>query len=178
MPRPSRQPLLVLPDDSPMFESLYAIGCAYGHSAKLIEEYGDRTGAIAFVFPATVCQAFAVELFLKFFLVLDHPSICGRDDLKPHGISLKKHGHSHSSMWDDVPSNYQAVIATNYKAASGALVNAAQFRQKLLEIDDNPFVKWRYVHEEHDWSFLRQDQIQLVVDALRLAAEQQMKNRR
>lgn len=178
MNKPIRQPLLVVPDDSPMYESLYTFGCAYAHSATLIEAHGDRIGAIAFVFPATVCHAFAIELFLKFFIVLDHPSILGRSDLKPNGISFKQHGHTLSSMWDDVPPHYQAEIATNYRAPNGVQLSAAEFRQQFLALDDNPFVKWRYVHEEHDWSFLRQDQMQLVINALGATAESQMKSRR
>ena len=47
---PAKQPLLVIPDDSPMYESLYTFGCAYAHYADLIEAHGNEHKAIAFVF--------------------------------------------------------------------------------------------------------------------------------
>lgn len=157
-----------------MYESIFTFACTYAHSANLIETHGEETDKVAFLFPATVCQAFAIELFLKFFIVVDHPAICCKDDLKDHDISFQKLGHSCSKMWDAVPAHHQAEVVKHYKERSGASISEKQFRERLLEIDDNPFVKWRYVHEENGFSFLRQDQLKLVTNALGYAAQSRM----
>ena len=50
-----------------------------------------------------------------------------------------------------------------------------QFRQQLLHIGDDPFVKWRYVHEEHGIHLLPVAAIKQVADALGYTANDVMK---
>jgi hypothetical protein len=137
--------------------------------------HGETRNEIEFTFPATVCQAFAIELFLKFFLVVDFPEIRGKKDLGKHNVTFKpsgSKGHGYSALWDMIPPNYQEKIAHQTQ------INKQQFRQQLLDIGDDPFVKWRYVHEEHGIHLLPLGLIKRVADALGYAAEGVMKERR
>lgn len=158
-----------------MYLIMYSIANAYGCSGNLVESHGVARDEIAFTFPATVCQAFAIELLLKFFLVVDFPEICGKKDLRKHNVTFKppgSKGHGYSALWDMILPSYQDKIAKQ------ARVNKQQFRQQLLAIGDDPFVKWRYVHEEDGIHLLPLGMIKQVADALGYAAESVMKERR
>lgn len=169
------QPLLVIQDETPMYVTMYSIACAYAHSGSLVESFGIKREEIAFTFPAAVCQSFAIELFLKFFFVVDFPEIHSRNDLKKHNVIFKpsgSKGHGYSALWDMISPNYQDQIAQQ------ARVNNQQFRQQLLDIGDDPFVKWRYIHEEDGIHLLPLGMIKGVADAFGYAAEGVMKERR
>lgn len=165
------QPLIVIPDESPMFHSIHMIACTYAHSGTLLERHGDTCSIGAFLFPAVVCQSFAIELFLKFFLVVDHPSIISKEDLVKHNINFKpkgSKGHGYSALWDMIQPHHQTKIAAKAK------VGIRGFRQLLLDIGDDPFVQWRYVHEERDMKMLPLELIKQVTDALGYSAQDLM----
>ena len=132
--------LVVVNDDTPMYRAIYSIACAYANSGTLIESHGNNLEEIAYIFPSVVCQAFSIELFLKFFFYIDHPKIRGKQDFTEH---TKPGSHRNSELWDKVQPYYRDKIVHQ------ARMSEQQFRQQLLYIGDDPFVKWRYVHEEH-----------------------------
>jgi len=152
----------------PMYRVMYSIACAYGNSGTLIESHGEKVDEIEYIFPAVVCQAFAIELLLKFFFYLDHPEIRGKQDFTKH---TKPSSHRNSELWDMVRPSYRQEIAQRAK------VNEQQFRQQLIDIGDDPFVKWRYVHEQHGIDLLPVDAIKRVADALGYTANDVMKEK-
>lgn len=160
------QPFVVIHDDEPMYRSMYFIACAYANSGTLIESRGERIDEIEYIFPAVVCQAFAIELFLKFFYYLDHPEIRGKQDFTK---KTKPGNHLNSKLWDRLHSSYRQ------KVAQQAKVNEQQFRQQLMDIGDDPFVKWRYVHEQHGIDLLPVGTIKQIVSALGYTANEVMK---
>jgi hypothetical protein len=160
------QPFVVIHDDEPMYRNMYFIACAYANSGTLIESHGERVNEIEYLFPAVVCQAFAIELFLKFFYYLDHPEIRSKQDFTKQ---TKLDTHFNSELWDMLQSSYRQKIAQQAK------VNEQQFRQQLMDIGDNPFVKWRYVHEQHGIDLLPLGTIKQVVSALGYTANEVMK---
>lgn len=162
----SAQPFVVIHEDEPMYRDMYFIACAYANAGTLIESHGERIDKFAYIFPAVVCQAFAIELFLKFFYYLDHPEIRGKQDFTKR---TKPGNHHNSKLWDRLQSSYRQ------KVAQQAKVNEQQFRQQLIDIGDDPFVKWRYVHEQHGIDLLPIGTIKQIADALGYTANEIMK---
>lgn len=72
MREPAIPTLLLVPSDDPHDpEALYAIATAYAHAGHIVSAHGNESDQIAFTFPAIVCSSFALELFLKFFQMVD-----------------------------------------------------------------------------------------------------------
>lgn len=162
----SAQPFVVIQGDEPMYQDMYSNACAYANAGTLIESHGERVDEFAYIFPAVVCQAFAIELFLKFFYYLDHPEIRGKQDFTKH---TKPGSHLNSGLWDRLQSSYRQKIAQQAK------VSEQQFRQQLIDIGDDPFVKWRYVHEHHGIDLLPLGAIKQIAGALGYTANEVMK---
>ena len=162
--------MLVVQDlETPMFETMFTLACAYNESARLILENEDKN--ISFVFPAAMNFAFSIELFLKFFLILDYPEIRSKEDLVGNRINLIK-GHSLSALWDSVGIDYKNEIVSKYQEIHKEFMSDSKFREFLaLELYDNPFVKWRYVYEEDEGiNVLNLDLIKKVNDSLGYSA--------
>ena len=68
---PAIPELVLIADESKDYKALYVIATAYAHSGLLISSQGKETVRPEFSFPAIVCSSFAIELFLKFFLMLE-----------------------------------------------------------------------------------------------------------
>lgn len=108
---------------------------------------------------------FALEL-LKFFIVLDVPAIKNKSDFKAHGISFRKYSHKLVEVWRDIKPEYQLKIVKNYKCPKNHVQTASDFESRLINIDESPFVKWRYVYEEVEMNHLQCDEIKLLLDAV------------
>lgn len=169
--------LVVIPGSEHDFGTLYAIGTAYAHSGQLLNEHAERTGQIAFTFPAMVCSSFAVELLLKFFLTLDNaenPTL-PQDDRK---------GHYLFKLWGRVKPIHQDLIASMFRnpqhtpTAAGLDTRKTLLLQALDGIGAQPFVEWRYAHEITKPKMMSQGAVAEVLDAFGYAAEHVMNERR
>ena len=118
--------------------------------------------------PAIMCQSFAIELLLKFFLAVDHAEAASADDLKKNGIKLNC--HKYSELYDQLAVPTQEYIASSYARLSGRATDAAQFRSSLIAQGDDPFVYWRYIYEK-PISHIDIAAFNLITDALGKAAE-------
>ena len=122
-----------------------------------------------FIAPAIMCQSFAVELLLKFFLVVDHPAAKSVDDLKTAGVNLRC--HKYSELFDQLTQATKGKIANTYAAVSGKQTDAAGFRNALIAQGDDPFVYWRYIYEKSGYSHFNWHDFSLVTLALGKTAE-------
>jgi hypothetical protein len=66
---------------SPMYQVLFRQATSYGNSAKLLSELVLVSNNPDFIAPVLMCKVFAVELLLKFFLVVDYRKIVTVQDL-------------------------------------------------------------------------------------------------
>ena len=163
--------LVLIPDETQNdYKALYGIATAYAHSGLLISNYGKNSKQIEFTFPAIVCSSFAIELFLKFFLMLERA--------KSMGLPAKpKTGHKLVSLWDEITLEHKQLIAGMFRNDTGKpLLNAADKRIELFagaldSIGEAPFVKWRYVYEFSEITLMSHGAIAEVLDALGNAAQ-------
>ena len=161
----SLPPFLVIPDSAePIYINIFHIACSYNASAKLIKNQFDNTNNAAFLFPSIVCQSFAIELFLKFFIFFD------ADKNKSISQLPKNLGHDFSKLWNRIPSEYQKLISTHYSNAPKPVSITGEFEDSLSIIGNNSFVKWRYAHEIQSFDFMNLDHTALVSDVLFSAA--------
>jgi hypothetical protein len=170
--------MVVIPGDAHLdFRALYAIATAYAHAGLIVSEHGHRNERIEFTFPAVVCSSFALELFLKFFLMVDRAE---------RGITERQldFGHSVPELWKKITTAHKALIAGSFRNSSGTPhtdapgVRLELFEEALSGLGNKPFVQWRYVHELEDVAFMSHEAITLVVDALGYAAQYVMKAKR
>jgi len=169
--------LVLVPDNSYLdYSGLYAIATAYAHSGLVISDYGKKADRPEFSFPAVVCSSFAIELFLKFFLMLE----------KAEDVELpEKHeyGHFINKLWKKIRPDHQALIAGMFRNKTGEpLLNASNrrielFVEALSHVGDAPFVRWRYVHEFVDPTLMSHAAITEILDALGYAADYVMKEK-
>lgn len=178
MHKPAVPALVVVPGDGHLdYPTLYALATAYAHAGLIVSSYGDRHERYEFTFPAVVCSSFALELFLKFFLILDRAD---------RGVREREFdlGHNVPKLWEKISASHKALIAGSFRNNSGSPhLDAPQLRMELFEkalvgLGDKPFVKWRYVHELDDIEFMSHAAITEVVNALGYAAEFLMKQKR
>ena len=175
--RPAIPSLVLIPGESQVdFAALYALATAYAHSGLLISDHGRETNRPELSFPAVVCSSFAIELFLKFFLMLEKAET---GEPSPKGNS----GHHLGDLWKKIRPAHQALIAGMFRnGTSVPLLNAPDrrielFVEALTHVGEAkpPFVKWRYAHELVAPTFMSHAAINEVLDALGYAADHVMK---
>lgn len=167
------QSLLVIRNDKPMYEDIFHIAYAYNRSAKLVSQESERVENAAFLLPSIVCQAFAIELFLKFFLLLDYPNIKSKKDIdSAQNLTLSKamKAHLYEHLWDAINIEYKEVVSKHYSNALNIKASVSDFRKALVDIDSNSFVNWRYIHEEESFKFMHPELTEKLSDVLLSAA--------
>jgi len=142
---------------------------AYARSADSAWKQLASTSDADFAGPAIMCQSFAIELLLKFFLASDHPTAKTSDDLVAAGIKLRR--HKYSELFDQLADSTKQAIADSYSAMAGSKVVVDDFRLMLVEQGDEPFVYWRYVYEKGGVSRFDLRAFKLLTDSLGKAAE-------
>lgn len=148
--------------------ALFNIAHAYSRA-------GDDMASLAhlqdadFAAPAIMCKSFAIELLLKFFLVIPHPTAQTTADLGAFGVDL--HGHKYTELYDRMIPTYQHRIATSFSQTTGKVTNATEFRTVLIALGNDPFVFWRYIYEKTGWHTLDFRLLDYVLLALGKAAE-------
>lgn len=155
------------------YPTLYAIATAYAHSGLLISGHGKQTDSMAFTFPAIVCSSFAIELFMKFFLMVDKAE-------QEEAAAKHDAGHKISDLWDKIKPEYQRLIAGMFRNKTGQpLLNAPEMRvevfvEALKQLGDTPFVKWRYAYELPEMTLMSHGGLVEVLDAFGKAAQHVM----
>ena len=177
--RPAIPSLVLIPDESQVdYAALYAIATAYAHSGLLISAHGVETDRPELSFPAVVCSSFAIELFLKFFLMLERAE-------SEEPSSKHEYGHHLGELWKKIRPARQALVTGMFRNNTGvSLLNASDrrielFVEALTHVGEAkaPFLKWRYPHELADTTFMSHAAINEVLDALGYAANYVMKER-
>lgn len=152
--------------------NLFKLAEAYVISALNTRETGQSAKNFYLAAPMIMCQSFAVELLLKFFLATDHPSATTVDDLKKDGVNLKC--HKYSELFDQLLPETKDKIANKFAELSGKQASVKDFRDALIAQGDEPFVDWRYIYEKKDnWS-LDINPFDLVTNTLRKAAKTEL----
>ena len=165
--------VIVQDDKTPMYETMYSMACVYAHSSKLINSQVENKEGIGFISPSALCQTFSIELFLKFYLVIDYPEIYCKDDFLKHEVNIR--GHAYCALWDAIEVKYRKKVVSHFRGLHGEVVDEQKFREiLLLELGDDPFVKWRYIHEEKGVNFLNIPLFAKVNDALGFSAQEIM----
>ena len=128
--------------------TLFNVAHAYARAANYsLQAIGAEKDA-DFAAPAIMCQSFAIELLLKFFLAIDHPNASTTDQLKAAGVKLKC--HKYSELFDQLQQQTKDKSALAYADVIRQSASAEDFRQALLAQGDDPFVYWRYIYETQD----------------------------
>jgi len=176
---PAIPSLVLIPGESQAdYAALYAIATAYAHSGLLISNHGKETDRHEFSFPAIVCSSFAIELFLKFFLILERAE---SDELS----SKRERGHPLGDLWNKICPAHQVLVAGMFRNGTGVpLLNATDRRIEMfvealtsVEEEKAPFLKWRYPHELVGPTLMSHAAITEVLDALGNAANYVMKEK-
>lgn len=154
--------------------TLFNLAHAYARAADTSWNSLGTSKDADFAAPAIMCQSFAIELLLKFFLALDHPLAETIDELKVAGVKLRC--HKYSELFDQLTSTTKDRIANVYATLSGKQTDATGFRHALIAQGGDPFVYWRYVYENATgFSHFDRQAFGLVTDALGKAAESERK---
>lgn len=158
------------------YAALYAIATAYAHSGLLISNHGKETDHPEFSLPAIVCSSFAIELFLKFFLLLERAE-------SEEPSSKHEFVHHLGDLWKKIRPAHQALIAGMFRNKTEVpLLNASDrrielFVEALTHVGEAPFIKWRYAHELVGPTLMSHAAINEVLDALGYAANYVMKGK-
>ena len=178
MPHPAIPSLVLVPgDDMHDPDALFAVATAYAHSGLVISRYANENDQMAFAFPAIVCSSFALELFLKFFLMMN---LVERGEISQNVCF----GHTIPTLWNEVTPVHKALIAGMFQNSTGEPYTAGVeirlqvFEDALRNLGNQPFVQWRYVHELRSPQLMSHGAISIVVDALGHAAEYIVKRAR
>lgn len=175
--RPAIPLLVLIPGENGLdLDAIFAIAQAYSKAGLLISNYGYQREAPVFSFPAVVCAGFAIELYLKFFLMLGHVE-------SGEVTGAKTREHRLPELWKDVQPKHRALITGMHRNKSGEpLVTDIELRTELFlkvltEIGNSPFVQWRYAHELTEIGHMSHAVIQEVLDTLENAAVYVMRER-
>lgn len=170
MREPAIPTVFLLPTDDPHDpEALYAIATAYAHAGLIVSAHGKESDQIAFTFPAIVCSSFALELFLKFFQMVD---LIERGEI----TQKIKFDHTIPGLWGKITPSHKAIIAgmfqnnTGKPYTTGHEIRLRLFEEALGQLGTQPFVQWRYAHELKGPRLMSHGAISIVVDALGHAA--------
>jgi hypothetical protein len=165
---PIKQLVIIQDEGKSMYETLFSMACAYAHSGNLIEEHTYKQELIDYIFPSVVCNTFAIELFLKFYLIVDNSKAITGKDIK----DIKKIKHDYSLLWNKIQPHYQEEIIRYYNINNNTQYTERAFRQSLIDIGDKAFTKWRYMHEFEDFmTVLEIEKIKKILNALGESAQ-------
>lgn len=116
-----------------------------------------------------MCFSFAIELFLKYFLMLDKAE---RDGLSPG----HEYGHLLKLLWQKITLKHQALIAGMFPNEPGepSLDSPDRrielFEEALTNVGEKPFIDLLYPQEIVETTFILHIAINEVLDALGYAA--------
>jgi hypothetical protein len=175
--RPAIPSLLVIPDESQSdYAALYAMANSYAQSGLLISAHGKEVADLVFSFPAVVCSSLAIELFLKFFLMLERT-----ETEKPASKQTTVNGID--GLWTKISPARQALIAGMFRNSTELpLLTASErridmFSQALNALGDTPSDKWLRANELDEPALMSHAKIDEIVEALSSAATYLMREK-
>lgn len=169
-------PVLLFDPDKPFNDTnaLYGTASAFSHSGQIINHIADDEEKYEFFFPAIVCSSFAIELFLKLFIVLDHLE-------KNQTLEKAVRGHKiKTELWPKISDVHQDLIIGIFQNPQGNPrpnipdILRRLFFEALDEIGDQPFADLRYPHEFTEIKLISHEALLNVSDALQKAANHVM----
>jgi len=149
--------------------ALFNIAHAYERAGRLAWKALTESADADFAGPGIMCQSFAIELLLKFFIASDHPHAKTFQALTQAGANLR--GHGYLELWDRVASGRQAEVAASYSLLTNKSVAPHEFRSVLEALGGDPFVKWRYIYEANGLQSIDPQLLNRASDALGKTAE-------
>ena len=148
---------------------LFNIAHAYERAGRKAWDELTSTKDADFCGPAVMCQTFAIELLLKFFIASDHPHATKFADLSRLGVNLR--GHDLPDLWDRISVAQRVAIAETWSRMFTPALTPQAYREKLTSLGDDPFVRWRYIYESKGDSRLDAELLGRIADSLGKAAE-------
>ena len=145
-PIPNIEELLARAGTRSLNSALFNIAHSYARAGDMATSAIFSANDADFAAPAIMCKSFAIELLLKFFLVIPYPTAQTKADIDTLGVDL--HGHKYSDLYDRISPAYQQKIAASFSKVTGKVTDSAAFRSVLLALGDDPFVFWRYIYEK------------------------------
>lgn len=149
--------------------TLFNVAHAYARAGQQSVQAIFAESNADFAAPAIMCKSFAIELLLKFFIVIAYPTAQTYADLKALNVDLR--GHLYTELFDKIKVNYQEKIADTFSTAANRRIDQHDFKAILVEIGDNPFVQWRYIYESKGIRHFNPPLFDTVLNALGKAAE-------
>lgn len=149
---------------------LFNLADCYNQTAEMALSDISSTGNADYAAPAIMCRSFAIELLLKFFIVVEHPLAKSKAELDSLGVNLR--GHPYSELFDRINTPHQALIARKHAERAGTPTTPAVFRQLLISTGDKPFVDWRYVYEGSGYRYFDMALFAFLADSLGIAAQE------
>ena len=161
--------LLVQAASRSLNSAIFNMARAYSETGDLAELEMGRSRNADFAGPIIMAKSFSVEMLLKFFIVVDHPTAKNTADLDKLGVDL--HGHVYSKLLDRISASRRKNIAASFSKLSGKTTDEAAFRDILKNnLGDDPFVFWRYIYEKTGTHHLDLQTLKMVAHALGEAA--------
>lgn len=149
--------------------TLFNVAHAYARAGRLSMQAIFSQSDADFAAPAIMCKSFAIELLLKFFIVIAYPTARTYAGLKTMGVELR--GHLYTDLLDRIEIEYREKISQAFSAATNRQVDQHGFRAILVEIGNDPFVQWRYMYEKEGIRHFDPTLFDTVLDSLGKAAE-------
>ena len=152
-----------------LHRTLFNLADCYNQTAEMALSRISSSSNADFAAPAIMCRSFAIELLLKFFIVVEHPLAKSKTELKSLGANLN--GHTYSQLFDRISPFHQQLIANEHSESTGTPTSTAMFRRFLISIGDKPFVDWRYIYEESCQKNIDMELFACLAESLGLAAQ-------
>lgn len=152
--------------------AMFNMAKAYSETGDLADREAARSGNADFIAPEILCKAFAVEMLLKFFIVIQYPDAKTKADLDKLGVNLE--GHHYSTLFDRIEESRRKKIAASFSSVSGEPTTDVAFRRILKRrLGDEPFVFWRYIYEKAGNNYFDLHLLRTILQALGEAAAQE-----
>jgi len=155
--------------------AIFNMARAYSETGDLAEAAMGRSKNADFAGPLIMCKSFSVEMLLKFFIIIEHPTAKTMVDLEKLGVDLR--GHVYSKLFDRISASRRRNIGASFSKLSSKTTDEAGFRDILkTKLGDDPFVFWRYIYEKSGTHHCDLQTLKMVVHALgeAAAAERQL----
>jgi len=149
----------------PLYRVIFSMAEAYNNTSKIAFDNIGILKNADFAAPAIMCQSFMIELLLKFFIITKYDII----DYEQLPDKNELNGHKYTDLFDKISEDNKSKIAEKFSKIVGKSMNKADFRNALIEIGDEPFIKWRYIYEENGISYMNPLLFNQISDSLGLS---------
>lgn len=167
-PRQIAEETLKNAEPRPFYKVLFGMANTYNQVGQMSFDQITIAKNAEFAGPAIMCQSFAIELLLKFFIATRYPDKSFKQ-LRAAGVDLR--GHAFSILFDRISDMDKERISASYSKHTKQTCSPHEFRNHLQALGDEPFVTWRYVYEAEGNSHIDPQKLGFVSNSLGLAAQ-------